>query len=380
MDMRRMRRAPLRGRPALLLDRGADKPQAPMRGPPDAPRLRESQTPTVEAGVSRTNRAVIAPETLDRLVGALRRARLPRARPDGPRRRDRLRRARVGRRAADRLDRRAGRRHLPARAARRRGAVRLRRRPALVEALPVPAARAALAARRAERRARLRSRRSRSTRRRSRSSACARASCTRSRSRTASSSAAGTSTATTRPAATDAFVVAVNCFEPGGTCFCVSMGTGPKVEAGYDLALTELLDGEHRFLVEVGSERGAEVLAELAARPRDAGRLAGRRGVGRVGRARRWAGRSRPATSATCSTRNLEHPRWDEVADALPHLRQLHDGLPDLLLLDGRGRDRPRRRGGGALARLGLVLLGRLLVHPRRQRPAVGDARATGSG
>ena len=58
-----------------------------------------------------------------------------------------------------------------------------------------------------------------------------------------------------------AFLVAVNCFEPGGTCFCVSMGTGPRVDAGYDLALTEILDGEHRLLVEVGSERGAEVLA-----------------------------------------------------------------------------------------------------------------------
>jgi hypothetical protein len=40
----------------------------------------------------------------------------------------------------------------------------------------------------------------------------------------------------------DAFVVAVNCFEPGGTCFCVSMGTGPRADAGYDLALTEILD------------------------------------------------------------------------------------------------------------------------------------------
>jgi sulfhydrogenase subunit beta (sulfur reductase) len=64
----------------------------------------------------------------------------------------------------------------------------------------------------------------------------------------------------------DNFVVAVNCFEPGGTCFCVSMGTGPKAEAGYDLALTEILEGEHRFLVEVGTERGAEVLAELPLR------------------------------------------------------------------------------------------------------------------
>ena len=29
----------------------------------------------------------------------------------------------------------------------------------------------------------------------------------------------------------DAFVIAVNCGEAGGTCFCVSMQTGPKVDA-----------------------------------------------------------------------------------------------------------------------------------------------------
>ena len=44
------------------------------------------------------------------------------------------------------------------------------------------------------------------------------------------------------------------------------MGTGPKAEAGYDLALTEILDGEHRLLVEVGTERGADVLGELPRR------------------------------------------------------------------------------------------------------------------
>ncbi|HSC51252.1 MAG TPA: hypothetical protein VLD16_13390, partial [Gaiellaceae bacterium] len=62
------------------------------------------------------------------------------------------------------------------------------------------------------------------------------------------------------------FLVAVNCIEPGGTCFCASMGTGPKAESGYDLALTEVLDGAHRFLVAAGSERGAELLAELPGR------------------------------------------------------------------------------------------------------------------
>ena len=57
-----------------------------------------------------------------------------------------------------------------------------------------------------------------------------------------------------------AFSVAVNCGQAGGTCFCVSMNTGPKADSGFDLALTEILeDGRHYFLVEAGSERGAEI-------------------------------------------------------------------------------------------------------------------------
>jgi len=59
----------------------------------------------------------------------------------------------------------------------------------------------------------------------------------------------------------DSFIVAVNCTSPGGTCFCVSMNTGPRVLPPFDLALTELLDnGAHRFLVDIGSERGADLL------------------------------------------------------------------------------------------------------------------------
>ena len=43
-------------------------------------------------------------------------------------------------------------------------------------------------------------------------------------------------------------IVAVNCTEPGETCFCASMGTGPGAGPGYDLALTELVAGErHSF-------------------------------------------------------------------------------------------------------------------------------------
>src|SRR5450756_1513124 len=63
------------------------------------------------------------------------------------------------------------------------------------------------------------------------------------------------------------FIVALTCSDPGGTCFCVSMGTGPVPDEGFDLALTELLDQDtHRFLVVAGSDRGQEVLDDLKAR------------------------------------------------------------------------------------------------------------------
>jgi sulfhydrogenase subunit beta (sulfur reductase) len=53
------------------------------------------------------------------------------------------------------------------------------------------------------------------------------------------------------------FILAVNCLYPNATCFCVSMGTGPRHTTGFDLCLTELDD---LFLVEVGSELGRSLL------------------------------------------------------------------------------------------------------------------------
>jgi ferredoxin len=116
-----------------------------------------------------------------------------------------------------------------------------------------------------------------------------------------------------------AFVVAVTCSDPGGTCFCVSMGTGPHPEAGrgapFDLALTELLDGgRHRFVVEVASDRGDEVLDEIGAGPATAADLeaAGRvaeDAAGRMGRTLDTEGlKELLYTSA-------ESPIWDDVAD-----------------------------------------------------------------
>jgi Fe-S-cluster-containing hydrogenase component 2 len=65
----------------------------------------------------------------------------------------------------------------------------------------------------------------------------------------------------------NAFIVAVNCTRPGGNCFCVSMQSGPKVEAGFDLSLTELKDGAVvEFIVDIGSERGREFLEKVTYR------------------------------------------------------------------------------------------------------------------
>jgi len=56
-------------------------------------------------------------------------------------------------------------------------------------------------------------------------------------------------------------LIVANCIEPSGTCFCASMGTGPKAKAGFDLALTELPRG---FLVDSGSKLGDELLSGLS--------------------------------------------------------------------------------------------------------------------
>ncbi|MBT9544072.1 MAG: 4Fe-4S dicluster domain-containing protein [Candidatus Sericytochromatia bacterium] len=57
------------------------------------------------------------------------------------------------------------------------------------------------------------------------------------------------------------FILAVNCTEPGNTCFCVSMEAGPAAGPGYDLAITEMLEtAEPCYLARAGSAKGAELL------------------------------------------------------------------------------------------------------------------------
>jgi ferredoxin len=109
-----------------------------------------------------------------------------------------------------------------------------------------------------------------------------------------------------------AFIVAVNCGQAGGTCFCVSMDAGPRATSGFDLALTELVE-DRQFVVETGTERGAEVIRDLGCRAASAAEGAAAEAV--TERTAAAMGRAMPELDLRdLLYDNLDHPRWDDVA------------------------------------------------------------------
>jgi sulfhydrogenase subunit beta (sulfur reductase) len=112
----------------------------------------------------------------------------------------------------------------------------------------------------------------------------------------------------------EVFTVAVNCGEPGGTCFCVSMNTGPRAEKGFDLCLTEIREGDgFVYVAEIGSDAGAEIAAGLPQRAVEPSHL---EAVGAtVAQARAHMGRTMDTDGLRdLLVDNLDHPRWDQVA------------------------------------------------------------------
>ena len=107
------------------------------------------------------------------------------------------------------------------------------------------------------------------------------------------------------------FIVAVNCTRAASTCFCTSMNTGPRCQRGFDLALTEIGD---EFLIEVGTERGEEVLAACQTTPATTDQLqsadqARQQAVDQI--ERRMDTRDLPGLLLN----NLSHPHWKEVGE-----------------------------------------------------------------
>jgi sulfhydrogenase subunit beta (sulfur reductase) len=110
------------------------------------------------------------------------------------------------------------------------------------------------------------------------------------------------------------FVVALNCGQAGGTCFCVSMNSGPKATFGFDLALTEVLEADcHYFVTEIGTELGADILGEVPHRAAGGEEKAAAERVvtetaGKMGRAMNTVG------IKDWLYHSYGSPRWDDIA------------------------------------------------------------------
>ena len=160
------------------------------------------------------------------------------------------------------------------------------------------------------------------------------------------------------------FILTAECGAPAATCFCTSMGTGPAAGTGFDLALSELGDGHaQRYVVRVGTDRGAAVLA----RPQ---RCRHDRGPRRPPPdARIGYGRHDERTADRRATRpsgpQSRSPAMGGRGRPVLGVWELHLGLPHLLL-QRRPRHHVADRRDLAPAVLGVVLRPRPLLPPRR--------------
>ena len=109
------------------------------------------------------------------------------------------------------------------------------------------------------------------------------------------------------------FTIGIDCSRPADTCFCESTGTGPYVDHGADLSMTEMSgDGGVRYVARAGSEQGRDFAESLGLEPAGADVVAE---AERIRRSVHTTARSMPGDAATIVLADLEHPRWDDVAE-----------------------------------------------------------------
>ncbi|MEW6657732.1 MAG: 4Fe-4S dicluster domain-containing protein [Thermodesulfobacteriota bacterium] len=111
-----------------------------------------------------------------------------------------------------------------------------------------------------------------------------------------------------------AFILAVNCGHPCHTGFCASMGSGPRATRGFDLVLTEILQGPRHYLVAApGTERGRQLIGQV---PHHKAQPGEREAADRLlDQTTRQLGRTLDTTDLKALLyRNYENPCWDQVA------------------------------------------------------------------
>ena len=143
------------------------------------------------------------------------------------------------------------------------------------------------------------------------------------------------------------FILAATCLHPGDTCFCVSMGTGPEAQAGFDLKLTEL---EEVFLIEIGSQAGRQLMQAVDWEPASAHWVqSAQQGIEAASAS---MGRTLPDVGQVPALlmHNLNHEQWHTVAQRCTSCTSCTQVCPtcfcwdveDQTALDGRSTARHR--------------------------------------
>lgn len=109
------------------------------------------------------------------------------------------------------------------------------------------------------------------------------------------------------------FIVAVECGTASGSCFCISMDTGPSCNEGYDLRVTEIeTDGGFEYLVETGTTDGEEIVTELTSRPAAQPDQEAREAA--LANARSEMGLSMDTDGLRdLLVEGYDHPRWEDI-------------------------------------------------------------------
>lgn len=112
-----------------------------------------------------------------------------------------------------------------------------------------------------------------------------------------------------------ALLIAVNCTQPGGTCFCVSMNTGPMAKKDFDLSLTEIIDGQkHYFIARAGTDRGTNLLNQIPHESAEPAHQNTERD--RIEAANQNMGRTMDNHGIKeLLYNNAEHPQWENIAE-----------------------------------------------------------------
>lgn len=110
------------------------------------------------------------------------------------------------------------------------------------------------------------------------------------------------------------FIIAVNCGYSSENCFCVSAGTGPHVNKPFDILMTEIDEG---FVIKAGSERAQVMVCQLNLNNAKGSQC--KIAAESVDIAAEMQKKRIPFDNKHMLRdvlfANLDHPRWDEVAD-----------------------------------------------------------------